>query len=779
MKAEEAEANRMEAVANLETARREQAKANQAAEDARKANLQAQAAKQRADTKAKEAQDSLLIANEQRQRAEAGERQQKIDLFESYLTQGILRSALGDYGGAGEALHEASLTAKPVDGTNIVAAPRRSLRNLLDWFTSISGSRSSATYAGEASPLKSVAVSPDGRLIVAGGENGSLYVYQTGDTAPSVIPAHKELVTDIEFFPDGLVVASAGVDRMVRLFAVSAAIGRGDSAPVLESYRQWRAGAPIRALAISPDGNQLVTGDEAGDLVVWNAKTGEPRKILSAHDDEVRDVKFNADGTRLVSVSFDRSARVWITDERGAYRSIFTTPKTEDRLVGAALNPRGDIAAAAGTDGVIRLWNVSRQESVQRLSGHRNVITDLLFDTHSGHLISGSLDRTIRTWEVASGVRQQVLQGHESGVTSLSLRRGALFSCSNDQTVRRWRLDAGVENSRTVDLGDRSPRAIAISPQNHRLAVGFADGAISLFSLPHVEELDTFKAHSKDITRIRFSPDGRRLASGSFDHRICYLEAQATGLRLLRAFSNHVDVVNDIAFSPDGGTLASASIGSPLRVDGDTIETDDERIGQIALLDLETGNMKSFPAHKHEVFAVTFDATGEQLLSSGDDGHSIVWNHRNGILTVARRIHADPDMAYTAQFQPLGQQIATAGRSGTLRVFDHETSEPIANLPGHENAILGLAYTPDGGHIVTASADRTLRLWDIERSRAAFVLRLPALRSENPLWDFAFNYNAVSGGWIAVPLTEGKLILHHFGLLFDMPASNRMGQNAR
>lgn len=767
-KAREAESNRLQAVAAAELARQQETLAKAAADEARRseksareANSVAQMQRARADEKALEARTALEAANVQRHRAEAGEREQLRNLFESYLSQGILHAENGDYAAARGALEQARSTAAA--DADVITAGRRSLRNVVAWLTEISGKSAATVLRGAGAPLKCVAAVPDGRRVVAGGEDGTLYVFAADASPPFTFKAHTDLVTRVLVFADGNHVASAGADRMVRIFRFV----EGELKPV----QQWRAGAPVAALAASPDGRLLAVGNDEGDLTILNAVEGVPLEEIAAAPAAISDVAFSADGERLGAVSFDRRARIWRRGARGRFREEFATPAAEGQLVCLALDHGGGRLATAGIDGVIRLWNVKARSAGHRLAGHDNTITALAFGKEGKDLVSSSLDRTIRVWDVASGVRTRVLQGHETGVTAMHRNGDRLFSAGNDQTVRLWAVGGGREDDgmRIVETGAHIPNAVAVSPNLKLLAVGYADGRLEMRSLPDATSLWSLPAHATNVTRIAFAPDGSSLVSASFDGGLKQWSTDAGEPRLLRAFSKQVDVVNDLAFTPNGRFLAAASIGSRVRVTEEAIALNENRSGgRITMTDLTTGEARGYAAHKGEVLAVAFNDDGSRLASTGDDGATMLWQQQAGGLVKTATLPADRDMGYAIAFQPRGGQIATAGRSGTLRILDTATSSEVAALAGHENAIMRLAYAPDGGQVFTVGADGTLRCWDVAMDRSVFTLRLPVARSgPAPLWDFAFRYQQGAGGWMAVPLTDGKVVLLRLGALFD------------
>lgn len=770
--AELARKNEREARAAQALAKAAEGRATSALEAARKSEAAAKDSAAAALKAKGEAEVAKTEVEREKERAEAGERQQIRNLFESFLTQGILQAENGDYAAAAQAMTNANKAAAGLAGHDVIPATRHAMRNTVAWLTDVSRIVSTRVHTGARTPLKSIAVSPDAGKVVAGGENGSVTFF-AADTTPMrhQVNAHKELVSGVVFLPDGKRVITASHDKMIRLYALSP-----NDPETHKLVREWRAPESVGALGISPDGRLLATGNEAGEINIWNPETGEQLTTLTGHTKAIGTIVFSADGSRFASASFDRTARVWDVSN-GRFTLAFVTPKAFESLLSVALSDDGQLAATAGLDGVIRIWNVDRGDPLQRLAEHRSAVTALEFQDDGRNLISGSLDRTIRIWDVDSGVRIRVLQGHQTGVTAMARRGNLLFSCGNDQTVRQWPLyaSANAGNVRLVKLPLGIPQAVAISPSHDSVAVGFDEGQIAVYSLPDLDLRWQDKVGELIISRLAFSPDGARLAAADFSGEIrIFKTGKADTSRLVRTLNHHVQVVNGLAFSPGGRFLATASIGGQVVFSDDQIVSSDQASGgQIGLINVATGEALSYPAHRNEVLSVTFNPTGDRLISSGDDGRSILWRHTNGRLAREAELPEGTDTIYASSFSPNGAHVAEAGRSGVLDIVDLQTRKVVFDLAGHENTILRLSYTPDGGQIITASTDGSLRFWDVADHRAVFSLRLPIGRdNDGPLWDFDFAYLPSQGGWMAVPLTNGKLLLYRIQPIFDIDAAS-------
>src|SRR5262249_31219366 len=160
----------------------------------------------------------------------------------------------------------------------------------------------------------------------------------------------------------------------------------------------------------------------------------------------------------------------------------------------------------------------------------------------------------------------------------------------------------------------------------------------------------TLQGHTDTVLHVAFSSDGRRLATGSFDHTAKVWDA-TTGQLLLTL--QHQDLVGIVAFSPDGQRLASPSKDQTVKI---------------------------------------WDVATE----------------RRGTLTVP--ISTIRGHFWRAViFSPDGRYLAVATRDNTVRVFDAATgAELLDPLRGHNGLVHNLAYSPDGRRLATASADQTV-----------------------------------------------------------------------
>jgi urea transport system substrate-binding protein len=289
------------------------------------------------------------------------------------------------------------------------------------------------------------------------------------------------------FSPDGKILATGGLDKIVRLWdAATGSLRReltGHAHPDVFN---------VYTLAFSPDGKVLASGDREGTIHLWESTTGQHLRTLRATGGTLLQVAFSPDSTVLAAARDTGAVQLW--DARtGDLLSSLTGGKATIYCV--AFSPDGQLLATAGRERIIRVWDLTKSTLHGELQGHTGDARCLLFHPDGCTLASAGHDKVIRLWDVPSLSSKGVLQGHDSTVLAGAWRAdGAMLITAGeiDGTVRLW--NAASDPPRCEVLKVMPPavpwlHALALSPEGRHLAVTHPNGSVYILRLAKLGEV--------------------------------------------------------------------------------------------------------------------------------------------------------------------------------------------------------------------------------------------------------------------------------------------------
>lgn len=623
-----------------------------------------------------------------------------------------------------EARREAELASHETQLARNIAEDRRMSGEVLAY----AGRIASAQLAWQANDIAGARRSlEESNVALRGWEHDYLSSIVRNSESPLAI--HPGGAASVFWTADGANIATSGRDGLVRLW-------HAKTGKLLQTIEHSAGVVPC--VVMTPDNQYIVSGCENGDIRVWDVMTRNPVRTMK-HQAAILSLALSRNGNRVISASRDGTVKVW---EFETGDEVARLSAGADSTVRALLNADGTIAATAGGDRIVRIWDVATQTvkyASERI--HRSPIQALAWTSIQYRLATADRDGEIIVWDAASCAPLTRFRGHDQPVHCLQFTRDgkSLISAGADQIIRAW--NASSSKCFRSWRGHEGPIFnLAMSPNGNDFATASADGKVIVWNLQRDLEFQSHSAHAsaigavainadgtvvvtaghdstarvwdrkrrfapmifkerKHVFCVAISPDDKTIASGGGEG-VVHLWDTETG-NAIGTLDVHNSTVWSLAFSPDGKFLAAGTEGCA-----------------IGVFELAT---KSLPfkltGHHRTVTSLTFTPDSRCLLSGSHDGTVRIWNLPSGDLI--------------AQTEPLGLPVLAVATSPNSECFAAALGNPFEfqlgggivvgqindatirrRIQGHSKPVTGIAFTSDGKRIISGSQDRTIRFWD-------------------------------------------------------------------
>jgi len=271
--------------------------------------------------------------------------------------------------------------------------------------------------------------------------------------------------------------------------------------------------------------------------------------LSSSHSASVTSLAISADGQTLVSGSADRMIKVWNLANEEETHSF----NHGDGVLSVAISSDGQLIASGSVNKTIKVWNLETQKTPQVLTGHSGQVMSLAFHPKKNNILfSGSGDKTIKIWDIKKQIFTHNYTKHSSGVTSIAVSPDGktIVSGSYDKTII-------VLPDQILESHSDYVFSAAISPDGQTVISGSRDKEIKVWNVKTGKLLYSLTGHEGSVLSIAISPDGKTLFSGSEDKTVKVWDL--TTQQEVNTLTKYLDAVKSLVISPDGKTLISGS----------------------------------------------------------------------------------------------------------------------------------------------------------------------------------------------------------------------------
>jgi cytochrome c len=281
-------------------------------------------------------------------------------------------------------------------------------------------------------------------------------------------------------------------------------------------------GGPVRALAISPDGSEAVSGSFDTSIIRWSLPGNAAEQVLRFHDGAVDTLLWLADG-RIVSSGEDARIALWRPGEQKPSKVL---AGHQAPVVALAVAPDGASIASASRDHTARLWPLHGTSGSRVLEGHMQGVNGVAFSLDGASLVTAGYDATIRIWPLRRAAAPSVttLPSPLNAVTVAP--DGEIVTAGGDGKV--YLLSETGERNAEIAAADAPIIALALSRDGHFIAAAGIRGSVAIIERASRRLVRTLVGPGLPVWSVAFFPDNRTLLTGGTDRAIRRWDA-ATG----------------------------------------------------------------------------------------------------------------------------------------------------------------------------------------------------------------------------------------------------------
>lgn len=542
-------------------------------------------------------------------------------------------------------------------------------------------------------------ISEDGTLVACvTGDHVSVWEVGTGKVLESQTPLFDFADPDWEgqwAWKWALTTEGQNSNWIVDASAVHPILDGGSISPRSAHFtneRQW---------LLTPHSDVFVYEDEATALI-WDASRGRPLYVpMLVNDDSftgpVGSASFSPDGTSVLARWND--AITILDAQTGVPLGKPMTVESDPKF--AMFSPDGRIIASV-SDGNLQFWDAATREPLSDVLEHQSSVNWMAFSPDGKYLVTASDNAHI--WDVSSYSRVHTLP-HDSSLefAQFSFDSTRMLTVSDD-LVRVWKMDANPDLTLTI-AHERNVDAAAFTTDGNRILTSSDQITLAWDAATgeRIGEPLTIDDTDHNVSTIVIPYDDEPFVLTAVDDVVFPWDLDTLTPRWRPML--HDFWINSIDFSPDSRWIVAASNDGMARV-----------------WDSETGMPISRPmtvceGYSDEVIAAVFSPDGRYVATACDNGTAKIWNPATGDLVSSPLTSEDADSIDSIRFSPDSKWIVIAGETDsfgdTASIYEVESGALIAEGFSHDDEVYYAEVSPDGRFIVTASADETARIWDI------------------------------------------------------------------
>jgi len=587
------------------------------------------------------------------------------------------------------------------------------------------------TYTSNFGGASSAKISPDGNYIAACSGDKTVLIWDvaSGQLLQN-LRGFSRNVSSIYFSPNSKYIVSACF-KTLKLWDVL-------SGELIREFDDHRL--DIAEVRISPDGKYIASAGWDQKILFWEILTGKQIKAFEGHSSFIRAICFSPDGKNIVSGGNDKTAILWDVSSGRAIRTF----SGHSRVIQSIdFSSTGKYIVTGSADSTVKLWDVSSGKLIRSYTGRSGEISTISISPDSKYIVTGSFDASIPAWDIKSGNELVFLTAIDKKEWICSTREG-LFDCSekaknniyylrgtsvyhfeqyaNDFYRKGLLSDMLSGKKYTLPGSAATLRLFHSKPPESNSGLFLQNSSVPTTADPPVRV--TFQSgHNEGISEIKFSPNGRLIASSGSNQVILWEKSSG---RQIRIFEKAISLVN---FSPDGKYILATDESNKLNVyeviSGNIVNTLPWGYGYLsnngkyfATITGRSINLYEAASCRQirefntpiESRTVCFSPDGNSILTVGEGRVISLWEISTG--RQIRTFSTPLIDVWRVNFSPDGRYFVTGGDGKSFYIIDLRDGRQLRTFTKESWGVRSVSFSPDGKYILV-DGSRAATLWEI------------------------------------------------------------------
>ncbi len=396
------------------------------------------------------------------------------------------------------------------------------------------------TFRGHDSFIEDVDISPSGQLVASASRGRTIKLWDMEGNLHMILGGHTNKVMGVRFHPDGQSLVSVSSDQTVKIWNIKGVL--------LETIFAHKGA--VHSVTFNKNGETMATGSQDTTIKLWHIR-GNPIARLVVHTDEVNCITCSSslDDYFIASASRDCSVKLWRSNDL----AIISLEGHKESVNSVCFSPDLRSLISVSSDRSIKLWDITGNLLKTLYNKEKLPIHSVAYRFDGEIFATATADGSVNLWS-KEGEWMYTLTHHTNAVycVCFSLDSSMIATASQDKTVKLWNWDGTLLHTCIGHTGE--VYSVCFSPDSQIIVSSSKDGRIKLWDTKG-KLLRTINHPNANIYAICFSPDGQVLASCGSDRTVKIWSLEGKELLTLHG---HQSVVKSVCFSPDGNTLISA-----------------------------------------------------------------------------------------------------------------------------------------------------------------------------------------------------------------------------